>query len=259
MVRLLSISRGHAILRRAMRLLIIEDEIDLATALGTGLRREGYAVDTATSAAEAFERLMDAPYDVICLDLGLPDADGREVCRRLRAGELTPPDWTLPRVIMLTARDGLDDRVGGLDDGADDYLVKPFSLRELVARLRSVVRRTATDRLPRAGRRTAHFDDWTIDLSAHKAQSADRAVELTGGEVAILRALIERPQHVFTRAELLASTRHDDGEVFDRTVDVLISRLRRKLEDDPLHPQLIQTVRGEGYYFTREVTWQTHS
>ena len=116
-----------------MRLLIVEDELDLATALATGLRREGYAIDTAASAAEARERLEDAPYDVVCLDLGLPDADGREVCRSLRAGELGLPGATPPRVLMLTARDGLDDRVGGLDDGADDYLVKPFSFAELAA------------------------------------------------------------------------------------------------------------------------------
>jgi two-component system OmpR family response regulator len=234
------------------RLLYVEDDADLRHRVATYLEGHGFGIVEVASLAEARSMLHAHHFDAVLLDLVLDHEDGslllQEVARRGR-----------PAVVITSARIEEADRILAIEAGADDYLVKPFSLRELVARLRSVVRRTSTDRLPRAGRRTAHVDDWTIDLSAHKAQSAGRVVELTGGEVAILRALIERPQHVFTRAELLASTRHDDGEVFDRTVDVLISRLRRKLEDDPLHPRLIQTVRGEGYYFTREVTWQTHS
>jgi two-component system OmpR family response regulator len=234
------------------RLLYVEDDADLRHRVTTYLEGHGFGIVEVASLAEARSMLHAHHFDAVLLDLVLDHEDGsallREVARRGR-----------PAVVITSARIEEADRILAIEAGADDYLVKPFSLRELVARLRSVVRRTSADRLPRPGRRTAHVDSWTIDLAAHKAQSADRVVELTGGEVAILRALIERPQHVFTRTELLASTRHDDGEVFDRTVDVLISRLRRKLEDDPLHPTLIQTVRGEGYYFAREVAWQTHN
>jgi DNA-binding response OmpR family regulator len=247
MVRLLSISRGHAILRRAMRLLIIEDEIDLAAALGTGLRREGYAVDVAASAAEAYERLMDAPYDVICLDLGLPDADGREVCRRLRAGELTPPDWTPPRVIMLTARDALDDRVAGLDDGADDYLVKPFSFAELAARVRALARRPTIN-----NGASIRLGSLELDAARHEAHRNDQRLDLTPKEFALLRYLMLHPSEVLTPERLLEHVWDDRADPFTNTVRVTVSNLRRKLADAG-SGQPIETVVGVGYRLAEDV------
>jgi len=124
-----------------MRVLVVEDERDLADAIARGLRRDGYAVDIAHRAAEAVTSMSRTAYDIICLDLNLPDGDGRDVCRRVRSGEFLTDGAEMPRVIMLTARDALDDRVAGLDDGADDYLVKPFALAELLARMRALSRR----------------------------------------------------------------------------------------------------------------------
>ena len=225
----------------AVRLLIVEDELDLATALATGLRREGYAIDTAATAAEARERLQDTPYDVVCLDLGLPDEDGRAVCRALRAGELVLPDATPPRVLMLTARDGLDDRVGGLDDGADDYLVKPFSFAELAARVRALARRQTIN-----GGATIRLGSLGLDAARHEAHRNDQRLDLTPKEFALLRYLMLHPSEVLTPERLLEHVWDDRADPFTNTVRVTISNLRRKLAEAGTG-QPIETVVGVGY------------
>jgi DNA-binding response OmpR family regulator len=225
-----------------VRLLIVEDELDLAAALATGLRREGYAIDTAANAAEARERLEDAPYDVVCLDLGLPDADGREVCRKLRAGELAVPGAP-PRILMLTARDGLDDRVGGLDDGADDYLVKPFSFAELAARVRALARRPTVN----TGT-TIRQGSLVLDAARHEAQRNGQRLELTPKEFALLRYFMLHPGEVLTPERLLEHVWDDRADPFTNTVRVTVSNLRRKLAAAGSGSgQPIETVTGVGY------------
>ena len=224
-----------------MRLLIVEDELDLATALATGLRREGYAIDTAATAAEARVRLEDTPYDVVCLDLGLPDDDGRAVCREIRAGGLLLPHATPPRVLMLTARDGLDDRVGGLDDGADDYLVKPFSFAELAARVRALARRSTIN-----GGAAMRLGSPGLDAARHEAHRNEQRLDLTPKEFALLRYLMLHPSEVLTPERLLEHVWDDRADPFTNTVRVTISNLRRKLaEAGPGQP--IETVVGVGY------------
>ncbi len=227
-----------------MRLLIVEDELDLATALATGLRREGYAIDAAASAAEALERLEDTQYDVVCLDLGLPDGDGREVCRRLRAGELGLPGATPPRVLMLTARDSLDDRVGGLDDGADDYLVKPFSFAELAARVRALARRPTVN-----GGATIRLGSLGLDAARHEAHRNDQRLDLTPKEFALLRYFMLHPSEVLTPERLLEHVWDDRADPFTNTVRVTVSNLRRKLAEAG-SGQPIETVVGVGYRLT---------
>ena len=223
-----------------MRVLIVEDEADLATALATGLRREGYAVDTAANAADARGRLEDIPYDVMCLDLGLPDGDGRELCRGLRAGALGLPGTT-PRVLMLTARDGLDDRVGGLDDGADDYLVKPFSFAELAARVRALARRPTIN-----GGATIRLGSLGLDAARHEAHRNDRRLDLTPKEFALLRYFMLHPSEVLTPERLLEHVWDESADPFTNTVRVTVSNLRRKLAGAG-SGQPIETVVGVGY------------
>jgi len=224
-----------------MRVLIVEDELDLAAALGTGLRREGYAVDTAADAAEARERLEDAPYDVVCLDLGLPDGDGRELCRELRSGALGTAGAAPPRILMLTARDSLDDRVGGLDDGADDYLVKPFSFAELAARVRALARRATVN-----GGATIRLGDLGLDAARHEAHRNDQRLDLTPKEFALLRYFMLHPSEVLTPERLLEHVWDERADPFTNTVRVTVSNLRRKLAGAG-SGQPIETVVGVGY------------
>ena len=225
----------------AVRLLIVEDELDLATALATGLRREGYAVDVAPTAATARERLEVTPYDVVCLDLGLPDGDGRDLCRDVRSGSLRLAEAAPPRILMLTARDGLDDRVSGLDDGADDYLVKPFSFMELTARVRALARRPTVN-----GGATIRLGTLRLDAARHEAERNGNRLELTPKEFALLRYLMLHPGEVVTPERLLEHVWDDRADPFTNTVRVTVSNLRRKLaEAGPGQP--IETVVGVGY------------
>jgi DNA-binding response OmpR family regulator len=224
-----------------MRILIVEDESDLAAALATGLRREGYAVDTAGSVAEASEHLTANPYDLVCLDLGLPDGDGRDICRSIRSCELGVPEAPEPRVLMLTARDGLDDRVGGLDDGADDYVVKPFSYSELSARVRALLRRDSVN--PGA---VVELGALRLDAARFEASRYGRRLDLTPKEFALLRYLLLHPGQVLTPERLLEHVWDEQTDPFSNTVRVTISNLRRKLAAaGPGQP--IETVTGVGY------------
>jgi len=223
-----------------VRLLIVEDEADLATALRVGLRREGYAVDLVNDGAAALERLSHTPYDLVCLDVGLPDQDGISVCRELRS--MPPFDAeTPPRVLMLTARSGLDDRVAGLDAGADDYLAKPFSFSELAARVRALLRRDTVN--PGA---VIRHGDLELDAARFEVRRGDARLDLTAKEFALLRYLMLHPGQVLTQERLLEHVWDDQADPFSNTVRVTVSNLRRKVAA-PGSGQPIETVVGVGY------------
>jgi DNA-binding response OmpR family regulator len=221
-----------------MRVLVVEDEPDLADAVARGLRREGYAVDVAYDGDEALDKATVNTYDVICLDLNLPAVDGIEVVRRIRADQERQPP---PRVLMLTARDGTADRVVGLDEGADDYLVKPFEFDELTARLRALLRRDAgrSGALLRAG-------DIELDAARHEARRAGRPLALTPKEFALLRYFMSRAGQVLSQEDLLEHVWDENADPFTNTVRVTVMTLRRKLADTG-GDQPIETVVGRGY------------
>ncbi len=226
-----------------MRLLVVEDEVDLADALARGLRREGYAVDVAADGGEALDRLAVTPYDLVCLDLNLPDVDGLEVCRRVRTDPAYAPadDEAAPRVLILTARDSTQDRVGGLDEGADDYLVKPFSFAELSARVRTLLRRDA-------GRSGAELrvGDLRLDTARFEAWRGQRPLDLTAKEFALLRYFMANAGQVLSQERLLEHVWDEHADPFTNTVRVTVGTLRRKLQDDG-EDQPIETLVGRGY------------
>jgi DNA-binding response OmpR family regulator len=221
-----------------MRVLVVEDEVDLADAVARGLRREGYAVDVAYDGDEALDKLSINEYDVICLDLNLPGADGIEVTRRLREERVGP---TAPRVLMLTARDQARDRVIGLDEGADDYLVKPFDFDELKARVRALLRRDAgrSGALMRVG-------DLELDTARHEARRAGHELSLTPKEFSLLHYFMSRPGQVLSQEDLLEHVWDEHADPFTNTVRVTVMTLRRKLGDAG-DGQPIETVVGRGY------------
>ena len=221
-----------------MRILVVDDEADLVDALARGLRREGYAVDTATDGEEALAKASWTPYDLICLDLTMPGIDGLEVCERLRA---EPPEGVAPRVLMLTARDTLEDRIQGLDVGADDYLVKPFAFDELSARIRSLLRRD-----PGRSGAVLRVGDVEVDTARHRAIRGDRALDLTAKEFALLRYFMSHPGEVISQERLLDHVWDEHADPFTNTVRVTVGTLRRKLSVDDEAP-LLETVVGSGY------------
>jgi DNA-binding response OmpR family regulator len=220
-----------------MRVLVVEDETDLADAVARGLRREGYAVDVAYDGDEALDKAAVNAYDVVCLDLNLPGTDGIEVCRRIRADQQRQP----PRVLMLTARDRTSDRVAGLDEGADDYLVKPFDFDELTARVRALLRRDA-------GRSGAvlRVGDLELDSARHEARRAGRPLALTPKEFALLRYFMSRAGQVLSQEDLLEHVWDENADPFTNTVRVTVMTLRRKLAEAGAS-QPIETVVGRGY------------
>jgi two-component system copper resistance phosphate regulon response regulator CusR len=223
-----------------MRLLLVEDEPDLADFLGRALREAAWAADVAGTGAAALEALAVNAYDLVVLDLGLPDMDGTEVCRRFRArGGRTP-------VLMLTARSALTDRVGGLDAGADDYLAKPFAVAELLARLRALARRP-----PDALDVVLRMDTLELEPGARSARRGERPLVLTAREYALLEYLLRNPGRVVTRSQILAHVWDDNFDPVANAVDVLVSRVRRKVDADS-ERRLIHTVRGHGYLLAPE-------
>ena len=230
------------------RILVVEDEDHLAQGLKLNLELEGYEVDIAGTAREAGERLLRPDrYDVIVLDVMLPDKNGFELCQKIRdSGNYTP-------VIMLTARSSAEDRVRGLESGADDYLPKPFELDELLARVRSLLRRLAwvtQDNGPHpSAPNTASFGDAQIDFDSHEVTVAGTKRELTRLELDLLRYFIANPGRVLSRKELLEQVWKVRSHQSARTVDNFISRLRRHFEDDPSKPVHFLSVRGAGYKF----------
>ena len=220
-----------------MRLLVVEDEHDLADALADGLRQEGYAVDVSYDGDDALVKVQVHPYDLVCLDLGLPGVDGRQLARVLGSGERLD-ESPRPRILMLTARDGLSERIAGLDDGADDYVVKPVAFGELAARIRALLRRPISASPP-----VLQVGDLELDAARHEVRRAGRPVPLTPKEFALLRYLMTYPGEVFSEGELLGHVWDENANPFSRTVRVTLMKLRRKLGD----AQPIETVPGAGY------------
>jgi two-component system response regulator MprA len=217
-----------------MRILVVDDEPAVRTSLERALSLEGYDVDLAADGAAALDRLAVAPPDAVVLDVGLPHLDGLEVCRRMRqAGDSTP-------VLMLTARDAIDDRVEGLDAGADDYLVKPFALRELRARLRALLRRV--DR----STETLRYADLALDPVAHEVHRGPRLVDLSRTEFTLLELFMRHPRQVLTRTQIFESVWGYDLGATSNALGVYIGYLRRKTEQAG-EPRLLHTVRGVGY------------
>jgi two-component system OmpR family response regulator len=222
-----------------MRVLLVDDDERMAAALRRGMQGEGIAVDVAASGEEALWRAGTAPYSAIVLDLMLPGIDGVETCRRLRAADVWAP------VLMLTARDAVPDRVAALDGGADDYVVKPFSFEELLARLRALARR---DPAPRPA--ILEVGDLRLDPSTHQLWRGEEEIEVTAREVAILEAFMRRPGSVLSRYDLLELAWRGDFDHRSNVVDVAVRRLRDKV-DRPFGTRSIQTVRGAGYRLCR--------
>jgi two-component system OmpR family response regulator len=218
-----------------MRVLIVEDQPKLAALLARGLREEGHAADIAARGEDALWMAPAAAYDVVVLDIMLPGIDGVETCRRLRESGFWTP------VLMLTARDAIDDRVTGLDSGADDYLTKPFSFDELLARLRALARRAPAERPV-----TVEVGDLRLDPAAHRAWRGGTELELSAKEFAMLELLMRQPGSVLTRAQLLEGAWDMSYERRSNIVDVYIRHLREKI-DRPFGSETIETVRGVGY------------
>ena len=218
--------------------LVVEDETALLTLLRYNLEKEGFTVSAAHDGEEALLQLKEAKPDAVLLDWMLPRVSGIEVCRQIRR----TPAWRDLPVIMLTARGEEGDRVRGLDSGADDYVVKPFSPNELIARLRAVIRRAR----PSSNAETLRFSDLALDLSAHKVSRDSKPIHLGPTEFRLLRFLMERPGRVFSREQLLDAVWGRDAEVELRTVDVHIRRLRKALNGSG-RTDVIRTVRAAGY------------
>ncbi len=230
------------------RLLIVDDDSRLRDLLERYLKQEGYAVRGVANGRGMDQMLAEQHFDLVVLDLMLPDEDGLSICRRLRVEH---PD--LP-VIMLTARGDEVDRIVGLELGADDYLPKPCSPRELLAHIRAVLRRQVRPHggAPREGGELLRFGPYTLNLSTRTLQRDGSALRITTGEFAVLAALVTHPRQPLTRDRLINLARGRDHESNDRSMDVTVSRLRRLLEVDPKNPALIQTIWGLGYVFVPE-------
>ncbi len=218
-----------------MRILLIEDNHRLNDSLRTTLIEDGYAVDAAYDGLEGEEMALVTPYDIIVLDIMLPKRDGIEVCRSLRDQKNITP------ILMLTARDALDDRVLGLDSGADDYLVKPFEIKELRARLRALLRREMDNK---SG--DLLIEDLRLDPATHYVWREDKPIDLTAKEYALLEYMMRNPNRLITREMVIAHLWDYGQSIASNVVDVYIRRLRRKV-DDPFKVKLIETIRGAGY------------
>ncbi len=221
-----------------MRILVVDDEEELGAAVAAALRREGYAVDVAINGQAALDRLMLNEYDLVALDLTLPDIDGREVCRLIRSD---PRFDTSTRILMITARDGVAERVAGLDDGADDYLVKPFALAELSARVRSLLRRETTGEDATMNVGLLH-----LDTARLIADWDNQTLDLTTKEFALLRYFMVHVGEVLSQERLLEHVWDEAMDPFTNTVRVTVGTLRRKLVAQSEQP-LIETVIGAGY------------
>jgi two-component system OmpR family response regulator len=223
-----------------MRVLIVEDHVKMASLIRRGLRKEGMAVDVANDGEEGVARAEATEYDAIILDVMLPGIDGFEVCRRLRGDGVWAP------ILMLTARDAVKDRIAGLDEGADDYLTKPFSYAELLARLRALVRRGAVERPTEL-----QVGDLRLDPARRQAWRGDTEIPLSAKEFSILETFMRRPGEVLSRFQLLEHAWDYDYENRSNVVDSYIRLLRRKI-DRPFGVDSIETVRGAGYRLRQE-------
>lgn len=233
--------------QRHARVLVVDDDPASGEILEFLLKRDGHLVDTVRSVRGMYHALAESSYDLIMLDVRLPDGDGIEELRAMRS------DSDIP-VIMVSGQGSTIDRVLGLESGADDYVTKPFEGRELLARVHSLLRRTRVVRS--ADRRPAvlRFDEWVIDVSRRELSRIDGArVALTSAEFDLLKVLIQHPNQPVSRDDLMEATKSREWSPFDRSIDVLIGRIRKKIEFDPANPLLIKTVRSIGYVLTANV------
>jgi two-component system, OmpR family, response regulator len=233
-------------------ILIVDDDREIRELLATYLEKNGMRASVAANGRQMRTMLEQGTYDLIVLDLMMPGEDGLTLCRELRAGK-----WRAIPVVMLTARSEETDRIIGLEMGADDYLAKPFAVRELFARIRSVLRRARM--LPpnlqvEEPGQFITFGDWKLDTTArHLLDVQGTMVALSGAEYRLLRVFLDHPQRVLTRDQLLNLTQGRDADQFDRSIDLLVSRLRQRLLDDAREPRYIKTLRSEGYVFSSTV------
>lgn len=223
-------------------ILIIDDDTRLSAMLADYLSSSGFQVRTAATGSTGLQEIARRPPDAVILDVMLPDLDGFEICRRIRAGSNLP-------VLMLTARGDETDRIVGLEIGADDYLPKPFSPRELAARLKAILRRTQSRR--GGSDDVLRFGRLEIDRSRRVVELDGRECPLTGYQFTLLLVLAENAGRVMSRDRLMELTKGDELEAFDRSIDVHVSRIRAAIEADPKHPRRILTLRGSGYIFAR--------
>ncbi|NLG98190.1 MAG: response regulator transcription factor [Chloroflexi bacterium] len=218
-----------------MRILLVEDNRRVSNSIRLSLIEDGYAVDTAYNGVDGEELAEFTPYDAIILDVMLPEKNGLEVCRDLRRKRINTP------ILMLTARDSIDDRVAGLDSGADDYLIKPFAIEELRARLRALLRRESDDKTGQL-----RLADLVLDPASHFVQRGGKPIELTAKEYALLEYFMRNPNRLITREMAESHIWSYDFQASSNVIDVYIRRLRRKI-DDPFPVKLFETVRGAGY------------
>jgi two-component system, OmpR family, response regulator len=231
-------------------ILVVDDDTELLEIVSSFLEANGYRVSVADGSAAMRQILSAARVDLIILDIIMPGEDGLTLCRKLRA------EGSIP-IIMLTALGHEVDRIIGLEMGADDYIPKPFSTRELLARIRAVLRRTTGPQLgsPKDANRVFEFAGWRLDVSRRELRSPQNIlVDLRTAELAVLLALVERPLQVLNRDQLLDLARGRSADIIDRSIDVYVSRLRYRIETDPKEPEFIKTVRNEGYVFAAPVT-----
>ena len=229
------------------RLLLVDDEASLREPLADYLSRQGFGVTQAASAAQARSHLRNNTPDLVLLDIMMPGEDGLSLCRHLSESRTIP-------TILLTAKGEATDRIVGLEIGADDYVVKPFDPRELVARIRSVLRRASRESTPPPDNELLLFDGWQLDPLKRRLINPDGAVvAISSAEFRLLTAFLEHPRQVLDRDRLLDMVQGREAHLFDRAVDNQISRLRRKIEADSRNPQLIQTVWGGGYMLAADV------
>ncbi|MEM7633166.1 MAG: response regulator [Pseudomonadota bacterium] len=236
-------------MQNSHHILVVDDHRDIREPLTKYMKQQGFRVSSAVDAAQARELLQTNRFDLIVLDIMMPGEDGLSLCRHIQATSQIP-------VILLTAVSDEIDRILGLELGADDYVVKPFNPRELLARVKSVLRRSET--MPTSSETTTpkrfRFDGWTLIFNTREVEHTDgRVVTLTTSEFQILLAMLERPNFALSRDQLLDLTKGRAAVVFDRTIDNHVSRLRQKLEVDPGEPKLLQTVWGRGYKIACEV------
>jgi len=222
------------------RILLVEDEKAIRDAVAAYLERENYWVTAVADGQEALVEFTKRHFDLVILDLMLPRVSGERVCRAIRDASDTP-------IIMLTAKGEVEDRIIGLELGADDYLIKPFSPRELVARVRALLRRAHSDSDPQ--REVLTFGELTIDISGHKVTVSGQEVELTASEFRLLTTLSRYPGRVYSRMELVEKVLGYDFEGYERTIDSHVKNLRAKIGDDPRDPKWLYTVHGIGYRF----------
>jgi two-component system OmpR family response regulator len=236
--------------RSVASILIVDDDNDIRTLLASFLETQGFSVTKARDGIEMQHCLDERAHDLAILDLMLPGQDGLDLCRQLRQRSGMP-------VIMLTARTEETDRIVGLEIGADDYVTKPFNPRELLARIRAVLRRSGGAMAAPGGSPPGHtyrFEGWTLSLERRELTNpAGVMVDLSTGEFDLLLAFLESPNRVLTREHLLNAARNQPDAVFDRAIDVQVSRLRKKIEPGELSPPMIRTVRGAGYLFMPRV------